>query len=78
MPSIIANGATLLSICSLLAGASSLTCWYDSRAALFCDWDPGRDLVEAPCQLEILSKNGFCDRWVTGEAEEKQCHLTKM
>ncbi|NWI82673.1 IL2RB protein, partial [Dryoscopus gambensis] len=43
-------------------GAPSLTCWYDSRAALFCDWDPGRDLVEAPCQLEILSKQGFCDR----------------
>ncbi|NXA74919.1 IL2RB protein, partial [Thryothorus ludovicianus] len=42
-------------------GASSLTCWYDSRAALFCDWDPGRDLAEAPCQLEILSKKGFCD-----------------
>uniref|UniRef100_A0A663MHF6 Interleukin 2 receptor subunit beta n=1 Tax=Athene cunicularia TaxID=194338 RepID=A0A663MHF6_ATHCN len=37
-------------------GTSSLTCWYDSRAALFCDWNPGRDLVEAPCQLEILSK----------------------
>ncbi|NXW44941.1 IL2RB protein, partial [Nyctiprogne leucopyga] len=43
-------------------GASSLTCWYDSRAALFCDWNPGRDLVEAPCQLEILSKLDFCDR----------------
>ncbi|KAM6306941.1 interleukin-2 receptor subunit beta-like [Podargus strigoides] len=42
-------------------GASSLTCWYDSRAALFCDWNPGRDLVEAPCQLEILSKLAFCD-----------------
>ncbi|NXO79683.1 IL2RB protein, partial [Sitta europaea] len=42
-------------------GASSLTCWYDSRAALFCHWDPGRDLAEAPCQLEIISKKGFCD-----------------
>ncbi|NWV54930.1 IL2RB protein, partial [Daphoenositta chrysoptera] len=42
-------------------GASSLTCWYDSKAALFCDWDPDRDLAEAPCQLEILSKQGFCD-----------------
>ncbi|NWS31248.1 IL2RB protein, partial [Polioptila caerulea] len=42
-------------------GASSLTCWYDSRAALFCDWDPGRELAEAPCQLEISSKKGFCD-----------------
>ncbi|NXH90060.1 IL2RB protein, partial [Edolisoma coerulescens] len=51
-------------------GASSLTCWYDSRAALFCDWDPDRDLVEAPCQLEILSKKGFCDRW-------KHCKLRK-
>uniref|UniRef100_A0A8C5U6H3 Interleukin-2 receptor subunit beta n=1 Tax=Malurus cyaneus samueli TaxID=2593467 RepID=A0A8C5U6H3_9PASS len=27
-------------------GASSLTCWYDSRATFFCDWDPGRDLAE--------------------------------
>ncbi|NXL33398.1 IL2RB protein, partial [Glaucidium brasilianum] len=44
-------------------GTSSLTCWYDSRAALFCDWNPGRDLFEAPCQLEILSKLAFCDRW---------------
>ncbi|NXB06723.1 IL2RB protein, partial [Cnemophilus loriae] len=42
-------------------GASSLTCWYDSRATLFCNWDPGRDLVEAPCHLEILSNSGFCD-----------------
>lgn len=62
MPNIIANSAMLLSISSLLAGASSLTCWYDSRAALFCDWNPDRDLVEAPCQLEILSKLALCDR----------------
>ncbi|NXD82172.1 IL2RB protein, partial [Halcyon senegalensis] len=47
----------------LTRGTSSLTCWYDSRAALFCDWNPERDLVEAPCQLEILSKSAFCDRW---------------
>ncbi|NWU97508.1 IL2RB protein, partial [Upupa epops] len=40
----------------------SLTCWYDSRAALFCDWNPDRDLLEAPCQLEILSKYLFCNR----------------
>ncbi|XP_008936836.1 PREDICTED: interleukin-2 receptor subunit beta [Merops nubicus] len=43
-------------------GTSSLTCWYDSRAALFCDWNPSRDLVEASCQLEILSKLELCDR----------------
>lgn len=73
MTNIIANSATMLSISSLLAGASSLTCWYDSRAALFCDWNPGRDLVEGACQLEISSKLGFCGRWVTGEAEESQC-----
>ncbi|NXE18516.1 IL2RB protein, partial [Ardeotis kori] len=42
-------------------GASSLTCWYDSRAALFCDWNPGRDLVEAKCQLEIFSKLAFSE-----------------
>ncbi|NWX35883.1 IL2RB protein, partial [Notiomystis cincta] len=60
-------------------GASSLTCWYDSRAALFCDWDPGRDLLEAPCQLEILSKNGFCDRWFSPPPEKlkKYCELPK-
>ncbi|NXW69348.1 IL2RB protein, partial [Hirundo rustica] len=52
-------------------GDSSLTCWYDSRVALFCDWDPGRDLAEAPCQLEILSEKGFCDRW------KKHCKLPK-
>ncbi|NWW24756.1 IL2RB protein, partial [Falcunculus frontatus] len=58
-------------------GASSLTCWYDSRAALFCDWDPGRELVEAPCELEILSKNGFCDRWLFPPPEKlkKHCKL---
>ncbi|NXC83428.1 IL2RB protein, partial [Cercotrichas coryphoeus] len=60
-------------------GASSLTCWYDSRAALFCDWDPGRDLAEAPCQLEILSEKGFCDRWLypSPEKQKKHCKLPK-
>ncbi|NXU02009.1 IL2RB protein, partial [Buphagus erythrorhynchus] len=60
-------------------GASSLTCWYDSRAALFCDWDPGRDLAEAPCQLEILSEKGFCDRWLfpSPEKHKKHCKLPK-
>ncbi|KAM4782114.1 interleukin-2 receptor subunit beta isoform 1-T1 [Cyanocitta cristata] len=62
-------------------GASSLTCWYDSRAALFCNWDPGRDLVEAPCQLEILSKNGFCDSplefFPPPEKRKKHCTLLK-
>ncbi|XP_065703988.1 interleukin-2 receptor subunit beta [Patagioenas fasciata] len=59
-------------------GASSLTCWYDSRAALFCDWNPGRDLVEAPCQLEILSKLAFCDRsFPLPEKFKEHCELPK-
>ncbi|NWW30077.1 IL2RB protein, partial [Panurus biarmicus] len=62
-------------------GASSLTCWYDSRVALFCDWDPGKDLVEAPCQLEILSKKGFCDSslelYPSPEKHKKHCKLPK-
>ncbi|NXS30562.1 IL2RB protein, partial [Pomatostomus ruficeps] len=62
-------------------GASSLTCWYDSRAALFCDWDPGRELAEAPCQLEVLSKKGFCDSslelYPPREKRKKHCELPK-
>ncbi|KAM6302061.1 interleukin-2 receptor subunit beta [Podargus strigoides] len=59
-------------------GASSLTCSYDSRAALFCDWNPGRDLVEAPCQLEILSKLAFCGRLFPFPEEFKEhCELPK-
>ncbi|NXX47754.1 IL2RB protein, partial [Tricholaema leucomelas] len=59
-------------------GVSSLTCWYDSRAALFCDWNPTRDLVEAPCQLEIVSKLGFCDRLGPIHEELKEhCELPK-
>ncbi|XP_005039842.1 PREDICTED: interleukin-2 receptor subunit beta [Ficedula albicollis] len=62
-------------------GTSSLTCWYDSRAALFCDWDPGRDLAEAPCQLEILSEKGFCDSLLelhpSPEKRKKHCKLPK-
>ncbi|NXA06680.1 IL2RB protein, partial [Sapayoa aenigma] len=59
-------------------GASSLTCWYDSQAALFCDWDPSRDLVEAPCQLEILSNLIFCDRWSPLQKKyKKDCELPK-
>ncbi|NXC43975.1 IL2RB protein, partial [Penelope pileata] len=42
-------------------GNSSLTCWYDSRATLLCDWKPGRDLADAPCHLEISSKYELCD-----------------
>ncbi|NWQ95511.1 IL2RB protein, partial [Burhinus bistriatus] len=57
----------------------SLTCWYDSRAALFCDWNPGRDLIEAPCQLEILSKSAFCDRsYASSEKFKKHCELPKV
>ncbi|NXF73556.1 IL2RB protein, partial [Sclerurus mexicanus] len=59
-------------------GTSSLTCWYDSRAALFCDWKPSRDLVEAPCQLEILSNQGFCDRlFPLPQKNKKDCELSK-
>ncbi|XP_074932633.1 interleukin-2 receptor subunit beta [Phalacrocorax aristotelis] len=59
-------------------GASSLTCWYDSRAALFCDWNPGRDLVEAPCQLEILSSLGFSERdSLLLEQSKQYCKLPK-
>ncbi|NWI33320.1 IL2RB protein, partial [Sula dactylatra] len=59
-------------------GASSLTCWYDSRAALFCDWNPGRDLVEAPCQLEIFSGSGFYDgNSLFPEKFKEHCELPK-
>ncbi|NXD22596.1 IL2RB protein, partial [Spelaeornis formosus] len=62
-------------------GASGLTCWYDSRAALFCNWDPSRDLAETPCQLEILSKKGFCDSslelYPSPEKRKKHCQLAK-
>ncbi|NXT48112.1 IL2RB protein, partial [Pluvianellus socialis] len=58
-------------------GASSLTCWYDSRAALFCNWNPGRDLVEAPCHLKILSKSDFCDRSSSSSEKFKCCELPK-
>ncbi|XP_065535067.1 interleukin-2 receptor subunit beta isoform X1 [Lathamus discolor] len=59
-------------------GTSSLTCWYDSRAALFCDWTPGKDLAEAPCLLEILSKLPFCDRFsLLSEKIKEHCELPK-
>ncbi|NXR13163.1 IL2RB protein, partial [Semnornis frantzii] len=59
-------------------GVSSLGCWYDSRASLFCDWNPTRDLVEAPCQLEIVSKLGFCGRLTPVLEELKEyCELPK-
>ncbi|NXJ81153.1 IL2RB protein, partial [Trogon melanurus] len=59
-------------------GNSNLTCWYDSRAALFCDWNPGRDLIEAPCQLEILSKFALCDRlFPLPEKFKESCELSK-
>ncbi|XP_030319090.1 interleukin-2 receptor subunit beta [Calypte anna] len=56
-------------------GTSSLTCWYDSRATLFCDWNSGRDLAEAPCQLEILSKFPLCYRSL--EKIREHCELLK-
>ncbi|NXJ57268.1 IL2RB protein, partial [Spizaetus tyrannus] len=62
----------------LAQGASSLTCWYDSRAALFCDWNPGRDLVEGACQLEISSKSGFCGSLKSlRERFKEHCELHK-
>ncbi|POI34744.1 hypothetical protein CIB84_001503, partial [Bambusicola thoracicus] len=60
---VIANSTTMLSISSLLTGNSGLTCWYDSTAALLCDWNSGRDLADAPCNLKISSNYKFCDRW---------------
>ncbi|XP_062444425.1 interleukin-2 receptor subunit beta [Rhea pennata] len=59
-------------------GTSNLTCWYDSRAALFCAWNSGRDLAEAPCHLEILSKFAFCDRpYSLPEKFKEHCELSK-
>ncbi|OXB77482.1 UNVERIFIED_CONTAM: hypothetical protein H355_015774 [Colinus virginianus] len=55
-------------------GNSSLTCWYDSRAALLCDWNSGRDLADAPCNLTILSKYEFCDR---SNKKSEHCELPK-
>ncbi|XP_010004143.1 PREDICTED: interleukin-2 receptor subunit beta [Chaetura pelagica] len=60
----------------LAQGTSSLTCWYDSRAALFCDWKPGKDLVEAPCQLEVLSTFRLCDSF-SHKIIKKHCELPK-
>ncbi|NXG54203.1 IL2RB protein, partial [Hemiprocne comata] len=74
----------LLQASDLAKGTPSLTCWYDSRAALFCDWKPGRDLIEAPCQLEILSTFPLCDRWFSclkpsfsHEKFKEHCELPK-
>ncbi|XP_048789308.1 interleukin-2 receptor subunit beta [Lagopus muta] len=58
-------------------GNSSLTCWYDSRAALLCDWNSGRDLADAPCNLTILSKYEFCDRLHSSSERSEQCALPK-
>nr|XP_009682598.1 PREDICTED: interleukin-2 receptor subunit beta isoform X1 [Struthio camelus australis] len=59
-------------------GSSNLTCWYDSRAALFCTWNPDRDLAETPCQLEFLSKLGLCDRsFFPLENFKEHCELPK-
>ncbi|XP_021241515.1 interleukin-2 receptor subunit beta isoform X2 [Numida meleagris] len=58
-------------------GNSSLTCWYDSRAALLCDWNPGRDLADAPCNLMILSKYEFCDRSHSSSKNSEHCELPK-
>ncbi|NXH16382.1 IL2RB protein, partial [Bucco capensis] len=56
---------------------SSLSCWYDSRAALSCDWKAGSDLAEAPCHLEILSR--FPDRLSSSSPEigKQHCELAK-
>ncbi|XP_042693939.1 interleukin-2 receptor subunit beta [Centrocercus urophasianus] len=58
-------------------GNSSLTCWYDSRAALLCDWNSGRDLADAPCNLTILSKYEFCDRLRSSSERSEHCALPK-
>ncbi|KAM9203233.1 interleukin-2 receptor subunit beta [Mergus octosetaceus] len=59
-------------------GTSSLACWYDSRAAIFCDWTPGRDLADAPCQLEISSKLPFFERSIfLPEKFKEHCELPK-
>ncbi|NXW33155.1 IL2RB protein, partial [Phaetusa simplex] len=59
-------------------GKKCLACWYDSRAALFCDWSPSRELLEAPCQLEISSMFAFYDRlFPLTEKFKKHCELPK-
>uniref|UniRef100_A0A674IP99 Interleukin 2 receptor subunit beta n=1 Tax=Terrapene triunguis TaxID=2587831 RepID=A0A674IP99_9SAUR len=35
-------------------GPSNLTCFYDSRATLFCTWAPDRNLTAAPCRLDVF------------------------
>ncbi|XP_009082245.1 PREDICTED: interleukin-2 receptor subunit beta [Acanthisitta chloris] len=63
----------------LAQGTSNLTCWYDSQAALFCDWNTDRELVEAPCQLEILSEQGFFSGSISlPEDYKKYCELPKV
>ncbi|XP_025895688.1 interleukin-2 receptor subunit beta [Nothoprocta perdicaria] len=57
---------------------SNLTCWYDSRATLFCTWNPGRDLAEVPCHLEILSKLALYDGSFSSPEDFKEhCELPK-
>lgn len=58
-------------------GNSNLTCWYDSRAALLCDWNSGRDLADAPCNLMISSKYDFPDRLHCLSANSTHCVLPK-
>lgn len=58
-------------------GNSSLSCWYDSRAALLCDWKSGRDLADAPCNLTIISKSEFCDRSYSSSKRSEYCALPK-
>uniref|UniRef100_A0A452HEM5 Fibronectin type-III domain-containing protein n=1 Tax=Gopherus agassizii TaxID=38772 RepID=A0A452HEM5_9SAUR len=35
-------------------GPSNLTCFYDSRATLFCTWAPDRNHTKAPCRLDVF------------------------
>ncbi|XP_074839968.1 interleukin-2 receptor subunit beta [Carettochelys insculpta] len=49
-PSGVAPGAELWH-----TGLSNLTCFYDSRAMIFCTWAPDRSLTEAQCRLHAIS-----------------------
>ncbi|XP_032635079.1 interleukin-2 receptor subunit beta isoform X2 [Chelonoidis abingdonii] len=39
---------------TITQGPSNLTCFYDSRATLFCTWAPDRNHTKAPCRLDVF------------------------
>ncbi|CAM5083751.1 unnamed protein product [Eretmochelys imbricata] len=49
---------------------SNLTCFYDSRATLFCTWAPDRNDTEALCQLDAL--------FHTDKRDLKSCEFPSM